>query len=242
MKVLIVDDEPPARERLERLCAEIPGVEVAGQAGNGADALTLAQSAPVDVVLLDIRMPAMDGIEVARHLASLPEPPAVVFVTAFDQYALDAFEAQASAYLLKPIRREKLAAALQAARRLTRPQLASLASGARTSARRQIAARVRDRIKLIPVGDIRYFLADQKYVTVRHVQGEDLIEESLKALEDEFGDAFLRIHRNALVAMDAVDSIQRGDDGQLSVIIKQCGDRLPISRRLASEVLRRLRS
>ena len=242
MKVLIVDDEPPARERLQRLCADLPGIEVVGEAGNGPDALSLAQSSRADVVLLDIRMPSMDGIEVARHLASLREPPAVVFVTAFDQYALDAFEAHASAYLLKPIRREKLAAALQSAQRLTRPQLAGLAAKTGPGgARRQIAARVRDRIKLIPVGEIRYFLADQKYVTVKHAQGEDLIEESLKTLEDEFGEAFVRVHRNALVAVNAVDSVQRAEDGQLSVIIKQSGDRLPVSRRLAADTLRKLR-
>jgi len=242
MKVLIVDDEPPARERLQRLCADLPGIEVVGEAGNGPDALGLAQNSRADVVLLDIRMPSMDGIEVARHLASLPEPPAVVFVTAFDQYALDAFEAHASAYLLKPIRREKLAAALQSAQRLTRPQLAGLATKTSSGgARRQIAARVRDRIKLIPVGEIRYFLADQKYVTVKHAQGEDLIEESLKTLEDEFGEAFVRVHRNALVAVSAVDAVQRGEDGQLSVIIKHGGDRLPVSRRLAADALRKLR-
>lgn len=242
MKVLIVDDEPPARERLQRLCAELPDVEVAGEAGNGPDALEMAQRTRADVVLLDIRMPSMDGLEVARHLAALAEPPAVVFVTAFDQYALDAFEAHASAYLLKPIRREKLLDALQSARRITRPQLAGLAAKSGTgSARRQIAARVRDRLKLIPVSDIHYFLADQKYVTVRHAQGEDLIEESLKNLEDEFGDAFVRVHRNALVALSAVDSVQRGTDGQLSVIIKHGGDHLPVSRRLAADALRKLR-
>ncbi|MFO0985695.1 MAG: LytTR family DNA-binding domain-containing protein, partial [Planctomycetota bacterium] len=236
------DDEPPARERLRRLCAELPGLEVAGEAGNGPDAIELVQDTQADAVLLDIRMPAMDGIEVARHLAALESPPAVIFVTAYDQYALEAFEAQASAYLLKPIRRDKLAAAVQAAQRLTRPQLAELAAKARVSeARRQIAARVRDRIKLIPVSEVRYFLADQKYVTVRHAQGEDLIEESLKTLEDEFGAGFVRVHRNALVAVSAVEAVERGEDGQLTVIIKQSGERLPVSRRLAAEALRKLR-
>ncbi len=242
MKVLIVDDEAPARERLQRLCAEIDGVQVAGEAANGVQALELAQATRAEVVLLDIRMPAMDGIEVARHLSALPEPPAVIFTTAYDQYALDAFETHASAYLLKPIRREKLAEALLSARRLTRAQLSDLA--ARTGAagaRKQIAARVRERVKLIPVAEIDYFLADQKYVTIKHAHGEDLIEESLKTLEDEFEPDFVRVHRNALVAVRAVDSVHRGDDGQLTVIIKKSGDRLPVSRRLAAEAMRKLR-
>jgi two-component system response regulator AlgR len=242
MKVLIVDDEAPARERLQRLCSDLDDVEIAGEAGNGMQALELAQSAGADVILLDIRMPAMDGIEVARHLSALEAPPAVIFTTAYDQYALEAFEAHASAYLLKPIRREKLAEALQSARRLTRPQLAGLAAkGPLAGARKQIAARVRDRIKLIPVAEIDYFLADQKYVTIKHAHGEDLIEESLKTLEDEFEQDFVRVHRNSLVAVRAVDSVQRGDDGQLTVIIKGSGDRLPVSRRLAAEALRKLR-
>jgi two-component system response regulator AlgR len=221
---------------------DIAAVEVTGVAHDGPMALELAQNTPPDVVLLDIRMPAMDGIEVARHLASIDAPPAVIFTTAFDQYALEAFDAHAVAYLLKPIRREKLEAALQSVRRLTRPQLGALS--ARTplaSRRRQIAARVRDRLKLIPVEDIRYFLADQKYVTVKHTQGEDLIEEALKSLEDEFTPDFVRVHRNALVAVKAIDSVHRADDGQLEVIISGSEERLTVSRRLAGDLLKKLR-
>ena len=242
MKVLIVDDEAPARERLKRLLEDIADVEITGEAPDGPRALEMAQDAPPDVVLLDIRMPAMDGIEVARHLSSIEAPPAVIFTTAFDQYALDAFDAQAVAYLLKPIRREKLEAALQSVQRLTRPQLGALSSKTQlASRRRQIAARVRDRLKLIPVADIRYFLADQKYVTVKHAHGEDLIEEALKSLEDEFAPDFVRVHRNALVAVKAIDSVHRSDDGQLEVIIGGSQERLTVSRRQAGEVLKKLR-
>jgi two-component system response regulator AlgR len=242
MKVLIVDDEAPARERLRRLLQDIPEVEITAEAADGPNALELAQASPPDVVLLDIRMPAMDGIEVARHLSAISDPPAVIFVTAFDQYALDAFDAQAVAYLLKPIRREKLQAALQSVHRLTRPQLGALSTRTQLSARRrQIAARVRDRLKLIPVEDIRYFLADQKYVTVKHVQGEDLIEEALKSLEDEFAPDFVRVHRNALVAVKAIDSLHRSEDGQLEVIISGSQERLTVSRRLAGDLLKKLR-
>jgi two-component system response regulator AlgR len=242
MKVLVVDDEAPARERLTRLLADIADVEFAGEAPDGPRALELAQAALPDVVLLDIRMPAMDGIEVARHLAAISDPPAVIFVTAFDQYAIDAFDAHAVAYLLKPIRREKLEAALRSVNRLTRPQLGALSARSQlTGRRKQIAARVRDRLKLIPVEDIRYFLADQKYVTVKHTQGEDLIEEALKSLEDEFAADFVRVHRNALVAVRAIESVHRGDDGQLEVIISGSTERLTVSRRLAGDLLKKLR-
>ncbi len=242
MKVLIVDDEAPARERLTRLCEEITDVQVLGEAHDGVAAVEMAQRLNVDVILLDIRMPAMDGIEVARHLASMPEPPAVIFVTAFDQYALEAFDAHAVGYLLKPIRREKLQDALQSAQRLTRPQLGELAGKSQLAGpRKQIAVRVRDRIKLIPVPEILYFLADQKYVTVKHQHGEDLIEEALKALEDEFASEFVRVHRNALVALRAIDSVHRTQDGQLEVLIKNSPEKLTVSRRLAAELLRKLR-
>ncbi len=242
MKILIVDDEAPARERLKRLCEEIGKVQVAGEAQSGPEALEMAQRLAVDVILLDIRMPAMDGIEVARHLAAMPEPPAVIFVTAFDQYALDAFDAQAVGYLLKPVRREKLQSALHSAQRLTRPQLGELAGMAPLAgARKQIAVRVRDRLKLIPLADIQYFLAEQKYVTIKHLHGADLIEEALKSLEDEFADDFVRVHRNALVALHAIDSVHRTQDGQLEVLIKNSNEKLTVSRRLAAELLRKLR-
>ena len=242
MKVLIVDDEAPARERLTRLCTEIADVQVLGEAPDGTAALEMAQRLGVDVILLDIRMPAMDGIEVARHLATLPEPPAVIFVTAFDQYALEAFDAHAVGYLLKPIRREKLQDALHSAQRLTRPQRELLAGKSQLAGpRKQIAVRVRDRIKLIPVPEILYFLADQKYVTVKHLHGEDLIEEALKGLEDEFATEFVRVHRNALVALRAIDSVHRTQDGQLEVMLKNSPEKLDVSRRLAAELLRKLR-
>jgi two-component system, LytTR family, response regulator AlgR len=221
---------------------QIPDVECAGVASDGPRAIEMAQASMPDVVLLDIRMPAMDGVEVARHLSAGEEPPAIIFVTAFDQYALDAFDAQAVAYLLKPIRLEKLEAALRSVRRLTRPQLGALSTRAQLAGRRRhIAARVRDRLKLIPVEDIRYFLADQKYVTVKHSRGEDLIEEALKSLEDEFAPDFVRVHRNTLVAVKAIDSVHRSDDGQLEVILSGSLERLTVSRRLAGDLLKKLR-
>ena len=239
LRVLVVDDEPPARERLKQLLAELPDTELAGEAGSGEEALAIAADARPDVVLLDIRMPGMGGLEAARHLASLTDPPAVVFTTAYEQHALEAFDAQASGYLLKPVRRERLASALERLRRPTRAQRAVTAEPGK--ARTHVTARVRDQLKLIPVRDILCFVAEQKYTTVRHVAGEDLIEDSLRSLEREFPDEFIRVHRNALVAIEKIESLDRESDGRYAVRLRHGGGTLQVSRRLAAEVLRRLR-
>jgi two-component system, LytTR family, response regulator AlgR len=242
MRVLIVDDEPPARERLKRLLEEIDGCELAGEANNGTEAIALAVRLAPDVVLMDIRMPGMDGVEAARHLGQLDEPPAVIFITAYDEYALRAFDTSAVGYLLKPVRREKLADTLTRAARLTKPQLAAIAKAAAPRQRRtHLSVRIRGELRLIPIEDVLYFLADQKYVTVRHSGGEDLIEESLKSLEEEFDPDFLRIHRNSLVAVRHISSIERSGEGQYSVRLRGIETDLPVSRRLATEVLRRFR-
>ncbi|MGH8288560.1 MAG: LytR/AlgR family response regulator transcription factor [Steroidobacteraceae bacterium] len=241
MKVLIVDDEPPARERLRSLLAEIDDTEIIGEAGTGAEALSQAAVRAPDVVLLDVRMPGMDGIEAARHLSTLEEPPAVIFTTAYDQYAVNAFETRAVGYLLKPIRREKLAAALEQAGRLTRPQLQRLAAAARAERRTHIAARHREGLRLIPIEEVQYFFAEQKYTTVRHLRGEDLIEDSLRSLEEELADEFVRIHRNALVAVRHLDRIERNADGQYFVRLRGCEAPLAVSRRMAGELRERFR-
>jgi two-component system response regulator AlgR len=240
VRVLIVDDEPPARERLRQLLGEIPGTECVGEAGSGEEAVRLADELEPDVVLLDIRMPGMDGLEAARRLAALPEPPVVILTTAYEQHALEAFDAQAAAYLLKPVRRDRLAAALERAQRPSRAQLARLGVASQP-ARSHISVRVRDQLRLIPVEDVLCFVAEQKYTTVRHGGGEDLIEESLRSLEDEFGSRFVRVHRNALVAVAQVERIEREPDGHYAVHLRHGGGRLQVSRRLAADVLRRLR-
>jgi two-component system, LytTR family, response regulator AlgR len=239
LKVLIVDDEPPARERLRSLLAEISDVEVVGEAPNGREALSCSHELVPDVVLLDVRMPGMDGLQAARHLNVLEEPPAVIFTTAYDQYAVEAFEAHAVGYLLKPVRKEQLAAALARAGRLTRAQLQQLARG--EARRTHIAARRRDGLQLIPLEQVQYFLADQKYTTVRHLGGEDLIEDSLRLLEEEFGSVFVRIHRNALVAVKFLERIERGTDGQYLVQLRGCPAPLQVSRRMAGELKERFR-
>jgi two-component system response regulator AlgR len=241
LKVLIVDDEPPARDRLERLVAELPGWEVAGSCATGPDALELVAKLAPAVVLLDIRMPGMTGIEAARHLAALERPPAVVFTTAYDEYAREAFEARAVGYLLKPVRRERLEDALRHASRLSAAQLRQLAAPAKPLAERQhVAVRVRDRLKLIPLKDIRLFRADQKYVTVCHAQGEDLTDESLRQLEEEFADKFVRAHRSLLVAIAHIEALERTADGGYALRVRGRAEPVPVSRRQLTELRQRL--
>jgi two-component system, LytTR family, response regulator AlgR len=242
LRVIIVDDEPPARERLRSMLEESGGFEVAGEAGNGAQALEQVDRLTPDIVLLDVRMPGIDGLEVARQLANLPEPPAVIFTTAFDEYALEAFESQAIAYLLKPIRAEKLRAALAKAGRLTRPQLQQVANATREPAHRtHIGVRGREGLKLIPIDEVLCFHADQKYTTVKHQRGEDLIEDSLKTLEEEFGSAFVRIHRNALVNTRYLERIARDASGQHFVHLRGLAEPLEVSRRMAGDLKDRFR-
>jgi two-component system, LytTR family, response regulator AlgR len=240
LKVLVVDDELPARERLRSLLAEIGDLEVIGEAVSGQEALAQTHELGPDVVLLDVRMPGMDGLETARHLTVLEEPPAVIFTTAYDQYAVEAFEAHAVGYLLKPVRKEQLAASLLRAGRLTRPQLQKIAASGEAR-RSHIAARRREGVRLIPLEEVQFFLADQKYTTVGHLNGEDLIEDSLRLLESEFGTAFVRIHRNALVAVKYLERIERDAEGAYFVRLRGCEAPLQVSRRMAAELKERFR-
>jgi two-component system response regulator AlgR len=242
LRVIIVDDEPPARERLRSMLAENGDCEIAGEAENGAEALDLVERLEPDIVLLDVRMPGIDGLEVARHLSLKDQPPAVIFTTAFDEYALEAFDSAAVAYLLKPIRAEKLKAALAKAARLTRPQLQQVANTARETTRRShIGSRGREGLKLIPVEEIFFFQADQKYTTVKHEHGEDLIEDSLKSLEEEFASTFVRIHRNALVNTKYLERITRDASGQHFVHLRGFPQPLEVSRRMAGDLKDRFR-
>ena len=246
MKVLIVDDEKPARDRLRQLIADFGNYEVVAEAANGEQALSMAATHDPDVVLLDIRMPGVDGIETAHHLNAMETPPAVVFTTAYDEYAIDAFEARAIGYVLKPVRRERLEKALEHAARITGQMLKQLTSESNLQRHRQhVCTRIHGELRLIPIESVSYFSADQKYVTVHHGDGQDLIDDSLKSLEDEFTDEFVRIHRGALVAVDQIDRLQKTDDGKIRVVLRQDsladGDELIISRRHLTNVRNRLK-
>lgn len=246
MRVLVVDDEKPARDRLRQILEDEDDYEVVGEAGNGHDAVALAGELAPEIVLLDIRMPGLDGIETAHHLNALEKPPAVVFTTAYDEYAVDAFEARAIGYVLKPVRRSRLTAALEQAARLAGSALREVAAEAKLDAPRQhVCARVHGELKLIPVADISCFRADQKYVSVEHDNGQDLIDDSLKSLAEEFAAQFVRIHRGALVAVGRIEKVEKTADGKSRVVLRegsQVDDKeLIISRRHVAEVRRRLR-
>jgi len=232
MKALVVDDEPLARERLATLIGEIAGVEVAGEATNGVEALEAAARLRPDVVLLDIRMPVMDGLEVARHLDAIESPPAVIFCTAYQDHALEAFEANAVDYLVKPIRAERLGAALAKAQRLSGTVVRRVEMSSEPGRRRShLCARVRGSLVLVAVGDIDYLLAEDKYVVVHHAKGEVLIEEPLTQLEEEFGDRFVRIHRNCLVALAKLSGLDRAADGRVLARVSGASVPLEVSRR-----------
>ncbi len=237
LSVMIVDDESPVRARLRDLlsdvAAEVPNAVVA-EAANGLLAIEAIVLNPVDVVLADIRMPKMDGIELARHVGRMERPPAIIFVTAYDSYAVQAFELNAIDYLVKPVRANRLAAALLKVRhsRPVPPQaLAELQQGART----HLSCHERGRLLLIPVSDIIYLKADLKYVTARTASREFLLDESLTHLEEEFSERFIRLHRSALVAKDAIAGFEKGapEDGehQWQALLRGISEKLPVSRR-----------
>lgn len=242
-RLLICDDEAPARLRLERLIDELPGWQCIASCATGRDAIEGARRERPAVVLLDIRMPDMSGIEVARHLSRLEVPPAVIFTTAYDEYALEAFDSRAVGYLLKPVRRERLESVLAHAGRLSDALLSALGGGVgRFERRRHVAARVRDELRLIPLSEIRYFQAEQKYVSVHHSGGRDWIEESLKQLEQEFPDLFVRIHRSVLVALAQIETLEKDAAGGYHVRLRGTGSTLPVSRRQVADLKFRLGS
>jgi two-component system response regulator AlgR len=251
VRILLVDDEPPARARLRALLGDIAGDfphRIVGEAGDGVSALALLEATPADIALVDIQMPRMGGIEFAQHLASLAQAPAVVFVTAHDEFALKAFELAAADYLMKPARAPRLLDALRKARRLLPGDgtLTALAPAGRT----RLRVVERGNVLLVPVDDVLYLRAEQKYVTVRTAEREYLIEESLAQLEAEFGARFLRIHRNCLVAAAAVAGVVRdtevadgeegGGDAHWVLRLKQVQEHLPVSRRQWTQVKSRL--
>lgn len=243
LRIAIVDDEPLARERLRALLESLSAGEIVGEGGSGLDAITIAEESRPDLILLDIRMPGMDGIEAARHLSRLAPAPAVVFTTAYDEHALAAFEAHAVDYLLKPIRAERLAAALVKAQALSSARtVAAALARASAQARTHFSALVKGNLRLVPLAEVRYLQAGQGYVSVVHPGGELLVEDSLRALEDELNDQFLRIHRNTLVAIAHVTALDRDALGNASIVLRDLPGKLPVSRRLLSQVRRRLRA
>ncbi len=238
MRILIVDDESLARDRIKRILLEQNEHEVLGEASNGQEALQKIDALHPDVVLLDIRMPGIDGLEVARHLVGMDEPPAVIFTTAYDEYALEAFKVHAVDYLLKPVRPERLSEALHKALKPNKVQWKSLnrKEDGTPKARTHISSRTRRGIVLVPIGEIYYFRAEHKYVTVRHKEGEVLIEDTLKELETEFGERFLRVHRNCLISMEHIQALEKNSSGQPCIRLRGVEETLDVSRRHVAKV------
>lgn len=235
-RILIADDEAPARARLRDLldeCRERFPLVIVDEARSGREVLDVLNRTKVDIVLLDIRMPEIDGLEAARHIAGMASPPAIIFTTAFDAYAIKAFEVNAIDYLLKPIRIERLLIALgktRAAPPVSREALEAAAN----QPRRHLSVHERGKIHLVPLADVLYLRAELKYVTVRTAEREYLVEESLTHLEEEFESVFVRVHRNCLVARHAIAGFERNAEESESgwaVVIKATGEKLPVSRR-----------
>jgi two-component system response regulator AlgR len=261
MKVLVVDDEVLARERLLRLLHKLQPQGQSWQAADGAQALKLVQQHMPDLLLLDIRMPGMDGIEIAARLAELEQPPAIIFCTAYDEYALQALRHQAVAYLLKPVRETELAKALADAGRVNRVQLAALEARDSTAQgdagghpagghpaggddgegpRALLVSHTHRGVETLPVAEVRCLLAEQKYVTAISPERQLLIPDTLKELEQEFGDRFVRVHRNALVARAYITRLQRDEGGAWQVVLEGVSERPQVSRRHLASVKQRL--
>ena len=237
LRVMIVDDEAPARRRLRELLDDCTGalpLAIVGEAANGREAMEILHAVTSDLVLTDIHMPEMDGLELARHLLKLQQPPVVIFTTAFHEHALQAFDVNAVDYLMKPVRMQRLLAALQKVPRLKPLSVAKLEE-LPASSRRFLSVTERSRVVLVPIDEIIYLKAELKYITIRTVQREFLLEESLTKLEEEFGPRFIRVHRNCLVAREAIRGFERcvGDEGDAhwEVVLNGVTETLPVSRR-----------
>jgi len=233
IKVLIADDEAPARNRLRDMLADIAHVRLVGEAKNGQELLHLASETPANLILLDIRMPKMDGIEAAGHLQKLAEPPVIIFTTAYDAYAVKAFDINALDYLLKPIRLERLQAAIEKASRFTQAQLSALKP--LQNQRSHFSVVERGRVLLVPVDEVIYLRAELKYITVRTKEREYLIEDSLTSIEQEFGQRFIRLHRNCLVAQSSIMGYERRQhtDGESHYValLREVPETVAVSRR-----------
>jgi len=237
MKILIVDDEILARERLVSLLSELDNNFLISEAEHGVDALNLISKDSPELVLLDIRMPVMDGLEVAHHLTGLESPPAIIFTTAYQDYALDAFDAHAVDYLMKPIRKKRLQQAIGKARALSRINVNELRDNDDSKySRSHLSATVQGNLQIVPVEKIHYLKADQKYVTAVWPEGEFLIDDSLKSLGQEFASRFIRIHRNTLVSLRHIQGLDKDEDGNPCIKLQGIKSPLPVSRRHATNV------
>jgi len=233
MKVLVVDDEPLARDRLIRFMQDIDDVDGTAVASNGFEALQKLSVADYDVVLLDIRMPGQSGLEVAEQLRKMDQPPAIIFCTAYDDYALDAFKVNAQSYLLKPIQRQALQDALGQCSQLNRAQIQALSSQSSVPSIAIQSGREKERL---PLSDVYYFKAEQKYVSLFSIRGERIVDESLKVLEERYPEQLIRVHRNTLVYKPRIEKLNRDSEGGFWVYLQDVEAPLAVSRRHAKDI------
>jgi two-component system, LytTR family, response regulator AlgR len=234
LNVLIVDDEAPARDRLCRMVDELPQYAVVGTARSGEDALDAIETLQPDILLLDISMPGMDGMKLAQLMQRSGMRAAVIFCSAYQNQALEAFEAEAIDYLVKPVRAERLLQALEKARRYLgeRPDAAP---------DQYLRSTVGGKVMLIPVSRVICLMAEDKYTTVVHENGNTVIEESLLELEARFPQQFFRIHRNALVSRAHLRGMEQESAGRVVAVMSGTDYRPEISRRNYSAVRRFLK-
>lgn len=235
LDVLIADDEPLARSRLRRMLEKIPNCRVIAEAENGQQAVDLARQHKPDIAFLDIRMPEVDGLGAASQLSAMQPPPAIIFCTAYEEYALKAFQLHAIGYLLKPVREEELIAAIRQANTLSIAQLKQVEQKINTEHEKNFIAHTWQGQELIPLNSIFCFRAEQKYISVIHERGETLSTQTLKELEAEYGDLFLRAHRNTLVNSKHITSLLRNHEGQSQILLSN-GEKVDVSRRHLSDV------
>jgi len=236
ISVFLVDDESLARERLKRLLQDEPRYTIAGEADDGESAIEKITQLRPDLVILDIRMPGIDGLEVAEYISTMTPSPSIVFCTAYDEYAVKAFTFNAIGYLLKPIRKEDLKSALEKASRLSQAQLKKLKEDQLSREQPDsFVANTWQGMEKLDFSDIFYFRADHKYVTIFHKGGETLSDQTLKQIESSYGDQVLRTHRNTLVNKYHIRAIHRHTNGQYQLELSERHE-VPVSRRLVSEV------
>ncbi len=239
MKVLIVDDEVLARDRLREHVLRLESEADIEYAQDGNEAIEKVNAGQPDVVLMDIRMPVMDGLQAASYMMSLDDPPAVIFTTAYEDHALEAFEVNAVDYLLKPVRQDRLRQAFEKAERFLRqPSDDEFTGRDRRTTRSHVSINTRGQIRLIPVKEIIYFMADSKYITVRTADARHLIEDSLTSLEKEFGDRFMRVHRNSLVSTDYMRGLEKQSNNKWMIVLDQVDELIEVSRRRLPSVRR----
>ncbi len=235
MDIVIVDDEPLARQRLQKMVTEL-NYNVVAEAANSEQALQAIADHDPSILLLDIEMPGENGLQLAKKISALDAPPAIVFTTAYDQYALDAFETLATGYLLKPVQQAQLEKVLEKAKTLNKLQLESLDTEDAPKQREHIASKGHRGVELISLEDIRYFMADQKYVMVVSTHGRVLIDETLKDLEEEFSKNFVRVHRNSLISVQHIQGLDRDQQGHYHVRLADIEDKPIVSRRYSSKI------